>query len=360
MSKLKDKQKEFRTLFGLSRDAILSIYAGRIFFSNAAAVKMFGFDPTDSEASSILPSYIFEHNPEQLVCSAVVTGRSVSVSVTRSEDYLLISIPVEEAATYTGIPQSVLSELRTATYNLKMAADQILARLNPEADPKLETYASILYHNYYSMLRLTGNIGSVSLLMDDALPLVKAPTDLGILCSQLISSIQYMVAGRDVDLHFSCATENMTASLDRDRIEQLLLNLLANSLQHTPAGGRITVTLGRSGDRLILSVDDSGSGMPQEQLIHAFSGWGVTTPYTMSSTGVGLFIARGIARLHGGALIITSREGEGTSVRILLPADDSFPAVLRDAEQQAGGMHNLLTEFAPVLGHTAYTQKHLD
>jgi two-component system, NtrC family, sensor histidine kinase HydH len=108
-----------------------------------------------------------------------------------------------------------------------------------------------------------------------------------------------------------------SAWVDGFQLKQAILNLVLNALQATPPGGR--VVLGTSGDarRLVLAVSDDGEGMSAETRAQAFTPFFTTRE---GGTGLGLPLVRRIADQHGGSVEISSAPGEGTTVRLELPA----------------------------------------
>jgi signal transduction histidine kinase len=109
---------------------------------------------------------------------------------------------------------------------------------------------------------------------------------------------------------------------DPERVTQLLSNLVGNALKFTPARGEVDVRVQPYGDGVIVSVADTGAGIPADQLPHVFDRF-----YQVSSgrkgrrhgAGLGLTIARGIVEAHGGTISIESAPGRGTTVRFTLP-----------------------------------------
>jgi signal transduction histidine kinase len=109
---------------------------------------------------------------------------------------------------------------------------------------------------------------------------------------------------------------------DPERVTQLLSNLVGNALKFTPAGGRVDVGVQPFGDGVIVSVADTGAGIPADQLPHVFDRF-----YQVSGArkgarhgaGLGLTIARGIVEAHGGTISIESAPGRGATVRFTLP-----------------------------------------
>ncbi|MCA3919016.1 hybrid sensor histidine kinase/response regulator, partial [Burkholderia sp.] len=111
---------------------------------------------------------------------------------------------------------------------------------------------------------------------------------------------------------------------DGERVRQVLSNLLSNAIKFTPPGGRITVSLTRAGERVRLSVADTGQGIAPEYLPHLFETFSRPEGAFASpkrGLGLGLSIVRNIVQLHGGDVIATSEgAGRGTTVTVTLPA----------------------------------------
>ncbi len=113
------------------------------------------------------------------------------------------------------------------------------------------------------------------------------------------------------------------ALADRDRLGQILLNLVDNAVKHTPAGGRVTVHGRRRGDAIEIAVEDTGIGIPAAdlpRLTERFYRVDRARSRELGGTGLGLAIVKHLVIAHGGRLDLESREGRGTVVRVTLPA----------------------------------------
>lgn len=110
---------------------------------------------------------------------------------------------------------------------------------------------------------------------------------------------------------------------DRDRLKQVLLNLLANALEHTPQGGKITLGLSCVGDHARLTVSDTGAGIAKEELPHIFERFyriDVSRKrHAFGGAGLGLSIAYWIVRSHDGRMEVASEVGKGTTFSVWLP-----------------------------------------
>ena len=110
--------------------------------------------------------------------------------------------------------------------------------------------------------------------------------------------------------------------MDYDRIRQLLVIFTDNALKHTPSGGRVTLSLSRQGDRVILQVRDTGHGIAPEDLPYVFERFYKADPARgglSSGSGIGLSVAQQIVRLHEGTLSVSSEVGKGTCFTVDLP-----------------------------------------
>lgn len=119
----------------------------------------------------------------------------------------------------------------------------------------------------------------------------------------------------DISLHYQCRT-SLVAYADLQRIEQVITNLLDNALNHTPSGGSVSLHADEDGGRIVLWVEDNGSGIAAENLPHIFERY-YRAPRTQATethngAGLGLAIARRIVELHGGRLEVKSTLGEGS------------------------------------------------
>jgi two-component system, OmpR family, sensor histidine kinase BaeS len=159
-----------------------------------------------------------------------------------------------------------------------------------------------------------------TLILTDAgnLVLHREPTDLGALATDAVESFKTQADGARVTMSSDVTANLEPVDIDPARIRSVLGNLLSNAIRHTPAGGSIKVAVGRSGDDVIVTVTDTGEGIPAELLPRVFERFvkGASSP----GSGLGLAIAHDIVAAHGGKLEIQSTVGSGTTVSLTLRA----------------------------------------
>src|SRR5690606_29900603 len=110
--------------------------------------------------------------------------------------------------------------------------------------------------------------------------------------------------------------------MDEDRIEQVMTNLIDNALRHTPEGGKVFVKAEQQNDFAKISVNDTGSGIPAEDMAFVFERFykaDKARTRGKGGTGLGLAIASNIVKAHDGIIDVESEHGKGTSFFFLLP-----------------------------------------
>lgn len=171
------------------------------------------------------------------------------------------------------------------------------------------------------MTRMVQDVLVLSQAESGKLPLAQSVVELDTLLLEVFHQARLLAQGRqEVRLG---GEDQARVRGDRDRLKQVLLNLVANAVEHSPAGGTVTMSLGCIGDWARLTISDTGPGIPKEDLPHIFERfYRVDRARRRSSgggAGLGLSIAYWIVRMHGGRIEVASEEGQGTTFSVWLP-----------------------------------------
>lgn len=148
------------------------------------------------------------------------------------------------------------------------------------------------------------------------------------ICADVLEDFSEAAAAATVTLQAAIEVGDATVLGVDSELSRLLINLLSNALQHSPAGGTVLVGLQRRGREIQLSVQDSGSGIPVEDQGRIFERFHRLDPARsrqQGGTGLGLAIAQAIARRHGGVIRVESTPGHGATFSLRLSAEKRLP-----------------------------------
>jgi signal transduction histidine kinase len=211
----------------------------------------------------------------------------------------------------------VAHEMRTPLTTLDGYVEALIDNVLP---PTVENL-SALSDELRRLHRLADDLSALSRTEEGRIELRRVDTDLAALTRQVCERLRAQFDDAGVTLQIR-ADAGLLASIDPDRIAQVLTNLLGNAIVATPAGGTVTVSCSRHGDGATVQVSDTGVGMTAADTERIFERFyrAPNQPRRSSGSGVGLTIARDLARLHGGDLTARSDgPGLGATFSVSLP-----------------------------------------
>ena len=197
-------------------------------------------------------------------------------------------------------------------------------RGNPAVPPALRSDLAMIERNARTLLKLVNELLDLSKLAADKMTLAYAEADVARLCRETVANFETIAVDRGVGLELSIP-EALTAQIDPEKVQRILLNLLSNAFKFTGRGGRVRVVVrGEDGPpaQVVIEVIDSGPGVPKEQRLRIFERFyqieGSATRRA-GGTGLGLGIAQQLAGLHGGDIEVDDARGGGACFRLRLP-----------------------------------------
>lgn len=207
----------------------------------------------------------------------------------------------------------VTHELRTPLTIIQGNLEALLDGVYPADGPHL---APILDETRV-LSRLIDDLRTLSLVESGNLLLHREPTDLSVLIGEAVAAFRASAESVGVELRITLPDDLPLLNLDPVRIREVLTNLVANALRHTPPGGAIHVRGEVDESHLTVSVQDTGSGISAELLPHIFDRFYKSD--SSNGSGLGLAIAKSLVTAHGGEIVAQSTPGRGTAVRFTLP-----------------------------------------
>ncbi|MCH7993719.1 MAG: response regulator [Planctomycetes bacterium] len=230
----------------------------------------------------------------------------------------------ELAQIKTNILSIVSHDLRTPLTSILMYANMLLEASDDLTEEESKDFLNIICDECNRLARLVDDILEVQRLESDAVRLETVSCDLGPTIENCVRVFQPLAETENMTLTSSCLDSLPAVLADADKISQVVNNLIANALKYTPSGGSVHVSAERRGKELLISVADSGPGIPRDKWDHIFERFAQATDLNsgeVAGVGLGLYIVRCIVQSHGGTAWVDSKVGEGSSFYVALPLE---------------------------------------
>jgi signal transduction histidine kinase len=208
----------------------------------------------------------------------------------------------------------VSHDLRSPLSAIAMSANGLL---DASGDPRV--LASAIAQSSQWALRIIRDLLDVTAIEAGRLAIHREPMTVLAIAEMIWSLFAAPASAAGVTLEVERAGAPLWVEADVDRVVQAVGNLVDNAIKFTPSGGRVALTVRQSGDAVRFRVEDSGPGIPPENIPRLFDRFWQAHETGRRGVGLGLVIAQGIARGHGGSIEVESRLGYGTAFTLVLP-----------------------------------------
>jgi two-component system sensor histidine kinase/response regulator len=217
-------------------------------------------------------------------------------------------------------------QLRTPATAVKQYLGLLIEGYAGSLSDDQSSFARIAYESNDRQLSIVDDLLYVAQVDSGNLKLSRAPTDLMQLLNEIIKDQALKFENKKQILTLSSTYKSLYAEIDGRRLRMAVENILDNAHKYAPNSGRIRLRLARSGKSVIIEVSDNGIGIPKKEITNIFKKFArVNSPATRLSegTGLGLYLAQRIVRLHKGKIKVDSKPGKGTKFTITLPINNS-------------------------------------
>jgi len=317
---------------------------GRVAVINDAAVKLFGISADRAIGRALIES-IRSYELDRRVNAALVDGVEESADLsfiaatelrlhvtTRvierdggGREAIVIAVDrtrvVELESIRRDFVSNVSHELRSPLTAIKIMVETLQGGVD-EAGAR-EFLANIA-READRMVALVEDLLDLARLESGKLDVKFEGVDVGALCREAVATQASRAQRLGVELTVDAPQERLSIAGDRDKLMQVIVNLLDNALRHTPAGGRVTVSVRRGAQGgVVVEVADTGSGIPSDALGRIFERFYVVDRSRAKSTGgtgLGLAIVKHIVEAHGGSVEAESELGQGSVFRCRFPS----------------------------------------
>jgi two-component system NtrC family sensor kinase len=190
---------------------------------------------------------------------------------------------------------------------------------------KRDEYIDHILYSSRHLLEVINDVLDLARIEGGKVTLTEDPIEVSDLLNRAWKFVRAKAESQGLAFEAILPSNRITLRVDARLLTQALLNLLANAVKFTPPGGRVTVVVtAPPGQDVTIAVADTGIGIPEDRLETVLQPFGQVEPATarnFQGTGLGLTIAKSFVELHDGKLTLSSIEGQGTTVTIVLPPD---------------------------------------
>ncbi|WP_051986457.1 sensor histidine kinase [Clostridium amazonitimonense] len=259
-----------------------------------------------------------------LVKDACQRIRSYEIEKNYEASNDLLEKIIESDKVKTEFFANISHELRTPI-NIIFSAMQMLnlkCNLNNSTDSSLKNYNKMIKQNCYRLLRLVNNLIDITKIDAGFYNISLKNHEVIKIVEDITLSVANYIEDKHIELVFDTELEEKVICCDPDKIERIMLNLLANAVKFTPEGGSIFVNIYNNDPYLTISVKDTGIGIPEEKkdlIFERFRQIEKTSHLNITGSGIGLSLVKSLVEMHKGNLHVESTPGEGSEFIINLP-----------------------------------------
>ncbi len=351
LDEISGERQKFETLFLYLKDAVVAFNKeGKLMHINKMAKRLFGFLSPESD------DYMKDFNFSSMINVLQINYREVSVKYKENKNYVVNDVMydgkaldvtfaefkyAEHGETMRGIMclihdvtgryeldksrrefvADVSHELRTPLTGIKGAVETVLENPTLEEDTK-NNFLEMAIEECDRMTRLVGDLLVLSRLDNKKTSWKIETFDAERFIEHIYDVMSVSAKERAQTLTMKCESDIPDVTADKEKLQQVIINIVSNAIKYTPKGGNVAITAKNSGEFFLISVSDNGIGIPKDDLPRIFERfYRVEKSRTSDAggTGLGLAIAKEIIDAHGGDIKIDSEIGRGTHVDVFIP-----------------------------------------
>lgn len=258
-----------------------------------------------------------------------VTVRDISIEKKEEKRMMKLKQEIESENLKNQFFANLSHEFRTPL-NIILGTVQLLdmninkGKIHTEGEVDIDSYAKLIKQNSYRLLRMINNLIDMSKIDAGYYKLELNSYDIVNVVEEISLSVAEYAKEKNINLIFDTDCEELVITCDPDKIERILLNLLSNSIKNTDSGGTIYVNINTEINRVNISVEDNGHGIPDNKLPKIFNRFEQVDDLLIRNyegSGIGLSLVKSLVNMHGGDISVKSKVGIGTIFDFSIPND---------------------------------------
>lgn len=352
LDEISGEREKFETLFLYLNDAVIAFDSqGRLMHINKTAKTLFDYkEDTEFSFSDMMKTLRIDYreisdkyreNKNYVISDVIFEGKALDITFaefrytqSNDENAGIMCVIHDNTGRYEldksrrEFVADVSHELRTPLTSIKGAVETVLEYPQLDEESK-NNFLQMAIEECDRMTRIVSELLVLSRL-DNNRTVWKVETfDIGEFCRRLNDIMSVEAGNHHHKLVCSCDENIPPVTGDKEKLQQVLINILANAVKYTPDGGEIGITAKAEPNFVAITVKDNGMGIPKEDQPRIFERFYRVEKARTSDTGgtgLGLAIAKEIVDAHGGSISLESEPGKGTTVCVRLPYNAKLPS----------------------------------
>ncbi len=339
---ISSEKNKIETILNYMTDGVIAFnFEGDVIHANPASKKMLGLDSIKMSFDEFSSGYDLDISLNELIFLETTVNKERNINVNNKIIKIYFALFTDEEQRVEGIiavlqdvteqqklenmrkefVANVSHELRTPLTSIKSYAETLLD--GGLQDMKTaEKFLEVINSETDRMTRLVKDLLQLSKMDSQRMHFNMKMISFTGLVKNSVDKMQIEAKSKGQQLECFTIGDIPYVKADQDRIEQVVLNILSNSIKYTPENGKITVYIGKTHSEVYVKVSDTGIGIPREDINRIFERFyrvDKARSREMGGTGLGLSIAKEIVEAHGGTITVRSEVGKSTDVTVKIP-----------------------------------------
>lgn len=351
LDEISGEREKFETLFLYLNDAVIAFDSqGRLMHINKTAKNLFGYDANTEFSFSHMMRVLqidyrdvsgkYRESKNYVISDVIFEGKALDITFaefrytqSEKENAGIMCVIHDNTGRYEldksrrEFVADVSHEIRTPLTSIKGAVETVLEYPQLDEESK-KNFLQMAVEECDRMTRIVSELLVLSRLDNNRTAWKVETFEVSDFCHRLYDIMSVDAGNHGHVLTCSCDEDIPPVTGDKEKLQQVLINIIANAVKYTPDGGRIDISAKADSDSVVISVKDNGMGIPEEDQPRIFERFYRVEKARTSDTGgtgLGLAIAKEIVDAHGGQIWLESKVGAGTKVDVRLPYSAKLP-----------------------------------